>query len=333
LSLQRHGFSSFFRSSSVLALTCAFLGSTLSLAAPAGAEKRKAGPDQKLPWATAKASAPGTVYRTFVSKIVGTKVSYHVYLPDAYEKSKAPLPVLYWLHGTEGGISGIAPLTKTFQNAMASGRIPPMLVVFVNGLPRRLWADSKDGASPVETVFLSELIPQVDQEFRTIRGRKGRILEGFSMGGYGAARIGFQHSDIFSGISILAGGPLDLNFQGPRAQRNQALREQILRDVCSGDIKYFQTISPWMIAARSKLELLKNATLIRQVVGTKDDTLDLSRKFHQRLLELKIPHQYLELPSVGHDARLLLEALGAKNSDFYRRALGLSSASESQSSE
>ncbi|MFZ4650768.1 MAG: alpha/beta hydrolase-fold protein [Rubrivivax sp.] len=71
--------------------------------------------------------------------------------------------------------------------------------MFVNGLPARLWADSKDGASPVETVLIREVIPGVDRSFRTQASREGRILEGFSMGGYGAARLGFKHPELFAG--------------------------------------------------------------------------------------------------------------------------------------
>jgi enterochelin esterase-like enzyme len=313
---------SFLRSLKLLALASACMGPSLFYSTDSYAQEKKAQANKNLPWVTEKANAPGTIFQTFESKIVSTKISYHVYLPDSYKKSDARFPVLYWLHGTKGGISGILPLTKVFQEAMDDGRMPHMLIVFVNGLPRRLWADSKDGSSPVETVFLSELIPNVDQRFRTIPERKGRILEGFSMGGYGAARIGFKRPDLFSGISILAGGPLDLNFQGPRAERNPALREQILRDVCSNDMNYFQSISPWMIAENSKSILVQNETAIRQIVGTSDNSLDLNRKFHKRLSDLKIPHEYFELPNVDHDARLIFQALGAKSGDFYRRALG-----------
>ena len=49
----------------------------------------------------------------------------------------------------------------------------------------------------------TELIPQIDKSMRTIATREGRILEGFSMGGYGAARIGFKHPELFCGISAV----------------------------------------------------------------------------------------------------------------------------------
>jgi hypothetical protein len=38
---------------------------------------------------------------------------------------------------------------------------------------------------------------------------------------------------------------------------------------------------------------------------------------------LGIPHQYLDIPSVGHSALGLLQGAGELNGDFYRQALGI----------
>jgi enterochelin esterase-like enzyme len=275
-------------------------------------------PDRTLPWVTPAVSAPGVVFRT--SRIVGAPVSYHAYVPRAHGQPDQRLPVLYWLHGTGGGVAGIAPLARLFDDAIESGRIPAMIVVFVNGLPRRLWADSKNGASPVETVFVSEVIPDVDQHFRTLATREGRLLEGFSMGGYGAARIGFKHPQLFAGISILAGGPFDLELRGPRAQRNPGLRDELLREVCSDDPEYFKAISPWMIAASAAPHLASHRTLIRHAIGTRDDTLGLNRAFSARMRELQIEHDYIEIADTGHDAQRVLLRLLDSDAGFYRRA-------------
>ncbi len=294
----------------------------LTLLTSRAAHSSQGVPDQTLAWITDEAKAPRVVFRKFDSKTVGGKVSYHVYTPEVYGKSKAPLPVLYWLHGTDGGIVGIRPMAKIFDDAIEAGKVPAMIVVFVNGLPRRLWADSKGGASPVETVFITEVIPDVDKTFRTIATREGRILEGFSMGGYGAARLGFKYPSLFAGISILAGGPFDLELRGPRTQQSPRLRDQLLRDVCGNDLDYFKKISPWVIAEGAAAALREKKTAIRHVVGARDDTRDLNRQFHERMAFLQIPHEYYELPNVGHDARALHTVLGEKNGEFYRRALG-----------
>lgn len=102
--------------------------------------------DPSLPWVTPAAPAL-RVQRVLQSATVGAPVSYHVYLPRAYETNPDRLPVLYWLHGTEGGIAGIAPLSRHFDEAIEAGRYPAMIVVFVNGLPVAILVDAGSGSA------------------------------------------------------------------------------------------------------------------------------------------------------------------------------------------
>jgi enterochelin esterase-like enzyme len=270
-------------------------------------------------WVTARVEIPRVSFHRFKSEAAKAEVSYHVYTPLAYDNSDSTrFPVLYWLHGTEGGTNYIRPVARMFHVAIRDNKVPPMIVVFVNGLPKHLWTDSKDGKVPVETVFIKELIPRVDKSFRTIASREGRILEGFSMGGYGAARIGFKHVDLFGGISILAGGPLDIDFEGPRATGNP-LREKILNDVCNGDLKYFQETHPITIAKLQAEKLRESGVVVRQAVGSKDFSLLLNRKYHEHLESLKIPHEFHIVEGVGHDTPGLMA--GLSSGEFYRKAL------------
>lgn len=158
---------------------------------------------------------------------------------------------------------------------------------------------------------------------RTRAERGQRAVEGFSMGGYGAARLGFRYADLFAGVSILAGGPFDLELRGPRALRNPQLREQLLREVCGNDWEYFKAISPLTIVQTAAPALRANLMVVRQVVGSADNTRELNHEFHERMAALNIAHDYVEVPGVAHDTRALLEALGEANGAFYRRALGL----------
>ncbi|MFM7161754.1 MAG: alpha/beta hydrolase, partial [Planctomycetaceae bacterium] len=212
----------------------------------------------------------------------------------------------------------IRPLARLFHFAIRDDDVPPLLVVFVNGLSQRLWTNSRDGRAPIETVFIDELIPHIDQAHRTIPRPEGRILEGFSMGGYGAARIGFRHADLFGGISLLAAGPLDPEFQGPRATGNP-LREKILAEVCDGDLNYFRATHPWTLAETHATSLREHKTVIRQAVGSRDFSLTLNRRFHDRLESLRIAHEFTVVEGVAHDTPTLLA--GLKNAQFYRQAL------------
>jgi len=275
-------------------------------------------------WVTRAVEAPRVALRTFESRAAKTTVSYHVFTPEAYDTEKdRRFPVLYWLHGTGGGLAGIAPLSAFFERAMRDGKIPPMLIVFPNGMAKSMWCDSKDGAVPMETVVVKELVPHIDATFRTMAQRKGRIIEGFSMGGYGAARLGFKYPDVFAGVSILAGGPLDLDLQGPRAAANRNGREEILKNVYGGEISHFKAQSPIIIAGQNT-HAIRGQSHVRQAVGSRDFTADLNRAFSAHLDQLDIKHVFTEVPDAGHDTLPLLQGLGDKNWEFYRNALGCS---------
>jgi S-formylglutathione hydrolase FrmB len=272
----------------------------------------------EIEWVTRAVRAPGVEYRTFESASARSRVSYHVYVPDECEAEPTHrFPVLFWLHGTGGGLNGIPPLASHFGDAMRSGRIPPMLIVFPNGLTHSMWTDSKDGSVPMETVVVGELVPHIDATFRTLESRESRIVEGFSMGGHGAGRFGFRYHDVFGAISMLAAGPLDLDFRGPRALANPAERDMIFRNVYGGDIEYYRAESPWMLA-ESHAASLRMGTRLRIVVGERDFTLPMNRAFHEHLTALQIPHNMVVLPDIGHHPMQLLTALANDGWEFYR---------------
>ena len=129
-------------------------------ASPAAAAPPKA--DPQLPWVTRQADVPRVSFHRFHSAVAGTDVSYHLYTPLEYDQfPDRRFPVLYWLHGTEGGINHIRPVARLFHFGIRDHGLPPLLVVFVNGLSKRLWTDSKDGRAPIESVFIRDLIPQI----------------------------------------------------------------------------------------------------------------------------------------------------------------------------
>ncbi len=270
-------------------------------------------------WVTLAVRAPRVEHRTFESTAVKTKVSYHIYTPDIYDKDKdRRFPVLYWLHGSGGGLAGIKPLSEIFDEAIRKEKIPPMLIVFPNGMANSMWCDSKDGKVPMEQVVIKELLPLVDRDFRTIAKREGRLIEGFSMGGYGAARLGFNNSDLFGTVSILAGGPLDLEFKGPRATGNPKEREGILQYTFGGDIDYYKAQSPLTVAEKYSTTA-KDKARVRMAVGARDFTADLNRAYSEHLKKLKITHDFTEVPGVTHDTLALLKGLGDANWEFYRK--------------
>lgn len=274
---------------------------------------------RQIPWVSRKVEAPEVEFRTFESKAAKATVSFHVFKPEIVDReTERRFPVLFWLHGTSGGLPGIAPLSQFLGDAMRDGKIPPMLVVFPNGRFASMWCNSKDGNVPMETVVVKELVPLIDRLYRTTGKREGRIVEGFSMGGYGAARLGLKYPDVFAAVSILAGGPLDLELQGPRARADPDGRDEILGMTFGGDIDYFKAQSPITIASKQARKVRGKLT-IRQAVGTRDFTADQNRAFSEHLKKLRIDHTFTEVPGVGHDTLALLKGLGDSNFDFYKK--------------
>ncbi len=275
-------------------------------------------------WTTPPVTAPGLLYRTFQSTAAATTVSFHIYLPPQYtSQPTARFPVLYWLHGSGNGTLGIDNLANYFGTAMAQGRIPPMLIVFPNGMAYSMWCDSKDGDVPMESVVIDDLIPHVDATFRTIARRSGRILDGFSMGGQGAGRLGLRRPDLFAGVSMLGAGPIQLDFL--KAPDNTTtppkLRAQIYEDVWGSDRTYYLTQHPWSIAIDRAEALVAAQTKIRQGIGSLDALVPMNVDFDAHLTDLGIPHQYTVVQGVGHNPSGVLSGLGLQNWAFYNAAL------------
>ncbi|NBV85404.1 MAG: esterase family protein [Verrucomicrobia bacterium] len=271
-------------------------------------------------WVTPPVEAPGVAHRVFRSASLKCDVSYHLYRPAAYDRDKdARFPVLYWLHGSGGGLEGVAPLAKFFNAAIQSGKVRPFLVVFVNGLPQGMYVDWKDGSTPIESMIMTDLLPHIDATYRTLASREGRMLDGFSMGGYGAARLGFKYPEAFRAVSMLGAGPLDPDFERtPRS--NPRSRDGLLERVY-GDRIYFREVSPWEIAARKAKSVAKDS-LVRIAIGDKDGSYSLNVEFHDHLTKLGIPHGWHPLKGVDHQAMRTLQALGDAQWDFMCTAFG-----------
>ena len=283
----------------------------LALAALFGAEDiADAAHQNASAWVTKRAQADGLTQRIFRSRIVGQDVSYHVFVPPSYEASaERRYPVLYWLHGSHGGAKHIPVVLAMYRDAIREGVIPPMLIVFPNGLDHSMWVDAADGSTSVESVLVRELIPDVDDHFRTIASRQGRMIEGFSMGGYGALHLAFKYPHLFGAVSSLAGGPLQPVFgpeEGPA--RNARARARILDVVYGGDQDRFYRESPWHLAEKNAEAIKRLGMRIRLVVGDQDEMMPANVGLSHHLEQLGIGHAFVEARGAGHNVVALFAA-------------------------
>ncbi|HEU4455864.1 MAG TPA: alpha/beta hydrolase family protein [Longimicrobium sp.] len=117
-----------------------------------------------------------------------------VVLPAGYHQSARRYPVLYLLHGHDGGHRNWMERT----NLLAYTAHLPLIVVLPDA-GNSWYANSV--ARPEEKFedYVAREIPAyIDQHFRTLTFREARYVAGLSMGGYGALLFGLKHPARFS---------------------------------------------------------------------------------------------------------------------------------------
>lgn len=151
------------------------------------------------------AAEAGTITRhTFPSEALGRDYPYTIYLPDGYEDGDLRYPVLYLLHGAGGDESEWAVkgrIQPTADALIEAGMIPPAIIV-MPGHTEAWWVDGN--AEKGETAFIEEVIPHVDETYRTIAEREGRLVAGLSAGGYGTTRFIMKYPEMFAAGAALS---------------------------------------------------------------------------------------------------------------------------------
>jgi enterochelin esterase-like enzyme len=126
-------------------------------------------------------------------------MEYRVYLPPCYEvETGRRYPVLYLIHGQNYNDDQWDRLgvDETANRLIAAGEIPPMIIV----MPRdRNWSQPADDM--FGKVLVEELIPWVDQNFRTLPEREARAIGGLSRGAAWAVHLGLSRWDLFGALA------------------------------------------------------------------------------------------------------------------------------------
>lgn len=92
-----------------------------------------------------------------------------------------------------------------------------------------------------ETCVVRELVPHLDANFRTVAAREGRSLHGYSMGGFGALKLGFKHPEMFGSVVAHAATLADA------AQMKDNLGK-VFTKMFSGEKKLFDASDPLVVA-------------------------------------------------------------------------------------
>jgi S-formylglutathione hydrolase FrmB len=123
-----------------------------------------------------------------------------VLLPEGYDANPtAHFPVLYLFHGALAGPNA----WTTNGGAAAAITDPYPLISVMPDAGVKGWNVNWTSCSTIcpqnwETFHLSQLVPWVDANLRTITNRSGRAVAGLSMGGFGSIHYAEDRPDLFS---------------------------------------------------------------------------------------------------------------------------------------
>lgn len=148
------------------------------------------------------------------SEVLGAPIPLNVYLPHGYADGDKRYPVAY-VHG--GSAARQHGKWETTLNNICGGGIPELIVVFVD-------PPSQDSLKYAD-MFATELVPHVDQKYRTVASADSRASVGMGFTGLTALFCAVKHPGVVGKVGLqspfifeMMRGPLDGMITGPDKQ-------------------------------------------------------------------------------------------------------------------
>ena len=206
-----------------------------------------------------------------------------VIVPDNYKKSKKKFPVVYLLHGYSGNYG---TWVKSFKEVSQQVDRYGFIAIGVDGNYSSWYFNSPiDPTFKYETYIIDELVPFIDKKYKTIASREGRAISGLSMGGHGSLYLSLKHQDVFGAAGSMSGG-VDIRPFSEKWNIKKRL----------GAINDFP--DNWEKNTVVNLIELNQNNNLKLIIdcGVDDFFIDVNRELHQKMLALKIDHDYIERP-------------------------------------
>jgi enterochelin esterase family protein len=137
-----------------------------------------------------------------------------VYLPPGYDNGDTRYPTVYLLTGFTGRGAFMLndsafeePIQERLDRLINTGQIQPMIVVMPDGFTRYGGSQylNSSATGRYEDHLINEVVPSIDQNYRTRAEPGYRAIGGKSSGGYGALVQAMRHPDIFGAIACHSG--------------------------------------------------------------------------------------------------------------------------------
>lgn len=183
------------------------------------------------------------------------------YLPPGYEDADTLYPVVYILDGATW-VEGLE-VPRVLDRLIARRAAPPVIAVFVEPGNRQ---QEYSRSTAWRAFMTTELVPLVDQRFRTFPSPDQRVILGSSLGAYAAVDLAVEASSVFGAVAAIA----------PPVQTATLITNQ-----------------PHARTAIRSLRLFTQG-------GTYDEILDGARRLRTALYEAGAAETYLEVPE-GHN--------------------------------
>lgn len=210
-----------------------------------------------------------------------------IVLPQGYQTSKQLFPVIYLLHGAGGSYRNWISRVPHIQQLADENQV---IIVCPDGAVTSWYFDSPvDANIRYETFVAKELPNYIDQQFKTIPNRNGRVITGLSMGGHGSLFLGFRHANTFSGAGSMSGAlHVTVIRQGYGV-------EKVLGDTAANR-NYW---NDWSVLNAIEQKPSDSLAIIIDC-GVEDRVLLMNRAVHEKMQKLRIAHEYTERPG-NHD--------------------------------
>lgn len=203
--------------------------------------------------------------------------------PDAYKSKQSRFPVVYLLHGYSDRYNAWirqVPAIRGYADQMQ------LIIVCPDGGFSSWYFDSPiDSSYKYDTHVSMEVVGYVDAHYRTVANRGHRAITGLSMGGHGALYLALRHPGVFGAAGSMSGG-VDL--------RPFPDEWDIAKRI--GDAKtYSRNWERMSVAGMVGLNPSQAPAMMIEC-GTDDFFYKVNLQLHYKLLELRIPHDYVERP-------------------------------------